>query len=662
MPNGLVRIVLRAEGAAQVRRALRGTAQEARQADQTTERSAQQTGRARARAAAQSGRDATRAARSRASAEIEADRAILESARRTTREEQRLLRQREREARASARRQAEARRQLPGTVAAAVAGIGGAALSRVQGWQAAFGVQSRETLMQRWIDRDQRLIRLQHHAGITADRRREIGADVERVSLGTNVDQSSILSGLEVAQNRFSNLEYFAQNIERIAQASQAAGGSVEDWVGAVGEFQRQLGITADEADELISQMTHAADAGSIEAGDVAANFSGLMSRFVMMRGDAGRGMGGAREFLGLAEALGAGGLGAEGTRTLMENLLSQFGRHNVQQGIERQLRDRNIFDRQGRLTIGFDELIGRMSERELNSPDAFRRMGIRDTQAQTALAALLNQFQPGGANPITALMQDGSAAGRATIDETMRDLTTSESGLAAHMAIQQEADFDGEQVSRATRGAAQALTDFEAQFPLVNDALGMFRDSLTGAVQVLGALRLAALGGGALGIGGGAAGVGGLGAAIGGTGAAGGLAAGGGLALGAAAIPVAGVVGAGVYSAYQDEQHQLAREQAMRMMQDPNLSAEHRQLAVDELQRLDLGEASLSREQVARRTSAGGSGASAQSAAMQAFGDRMTVGLDEDSIRRMGSATADALRRGAPERGRTSGEPGRGG
>lgn len=658
MPNGLVRIVLRAEGAAQVRTALRGTAQEARRADQATAQSAQQVGRARGRAAEQSARDSSRAARSRASAEIEADRAILESARRTSREETRLLRQREREARASARRQAEARRQLPGTVAAAVAGIGGAALSRVQGWQGAFGVPTRDTLVQGFIQRQQAMIRLANQAGLSSERRAEVEQQVRDVSRSTLVDQDQLVGALAVGQNRFSNFEFFAQNLEQIARAAQSSGSSVEDWAGAVGEFQRQLDVSADEVPDLIGAMMSAAREGSIEPGDIAANFSGLLSRFRMMRGEAGSGMSGAREFTALAEGLGAGGLGPEGTRTLMENLLSQLGRGRVQRGVERTLHDRNIFDRQGRLTIGFDELLQRMSDRGVNTPAAFERMGFRDVQAQTALGVLLNQFEPGGANPITALMEGSSAEGNAVIDQTMTDLATSASGEALGIGINAAADFDGERVVTAMQASVAGLTELTTQYPLATEALGFFRDGLSETIQALAMLRMAA------GLGGAAAGASGIGAAataVGGTGAAGGLAAGGGLALGAAAIPIAGVVGAGVYSAYQDEQHQLAREQAMRMMQDPNLSAEHRQLAVDELQRLDLGESSLSREQVARRTSAGGSGA-AQSAAVQAFGDRMTVGLDEDSIRRMGSATADALRRGAPERGRTSGEPGRGG
>lgn len=656
MPNGIVRVVLEAQGLGQVRNALRGVVGESRRADQAMSQSAQQLGRQRVQAARDERGRFIAGARARVSAEQEADRAIIDSARRTSRERQRLASAEARELRQRLR--AERSGSGGGGIRGiATAGLGAAAAvgARVSGYGAAVGIPDQAQMIRNFIENEQRFLRTAAQAGISRGRVGEIQASVQTTALRTSTDQGQLYAALETAQTRFSDLEYFAENIEQIARATQAGGGDMQDWVGAIGEFRRQLGVSSQDVPELLGIMVDAMARGSIEAGDIAANFSDLLSMYRTLRGDAGAGLGGAREFVALAESLGAGGMSAPETATVMQAFMRTLSSSDRQGALEESLGDTNIFDSSGRLQMGIPELVSRMAQSgRFNDPAEVENFfgGGGDIRERRALLMLMNTELNNPEQSVGALAQASGARGQELIDSTMDMLQNSTSGRAMRAAVEAEVNFarNGEQVVQLMTEMGSEMSRLTTRYPMATEALGMLRDAAAGA-----GLSLMMLGGGGA-LGGGLRGaLGGASSLMGGGGIGGGVAAG---ALGALAVPLAvggaAVVGAAAYSAYQDEQLARQRESVDRVLQTGSWA--DREAALEQSAALhgDVeGAAGMARRRAGRATAEATMAASG-------LGDRLSVGLTEDSIRRMSTEIAGAIARGAPADGRDPGAPGR--
>jgi hypothetical protein len=443
--------------------------------------------------------DEQRAARIKRLIEQDVTREVEQQARKRARAEREAAR-----ARASTTRGQRVGRALvrgTATVIGGAVGAGQALMGRVGEARGALGVSSAQERIQAFIRAEQDFIRLAAQGGLSSERRTELWGQIGETARATNTDPEAIIEALNVAQNRFSDLEGFASNIERIAEVAQATRSPMADWVGAVGEFQRQLGVTSAQVPDLIGGMVEMGRAGSIEAGDIAANFSGLLSTFSQLRGGA-QGEGASREFMATAEVLGAGGRGAEGTRTLMENLFTVLSRGKIQRGIERQLGDRQIFDERGSLTIGLDELFERMSNAR---GDAFRsnavleRLGFDDVLGRSALGVVMKRFQADGGNPIAEIAGQSSAVGNALVDSTMQDLLTSESGRAISTDIAGRVSMmeNGSEVVRALNAIVGPLDELTSRYPLATEAIGTFVDALQGAGIGIAAANFLGIGGG---------------------------------------------------------------------------------------------------------------------------------------------------------------------
>jgi hypothetical protein len=477
----------------------------------------------------------------------ETERSARAQTRAVEREAQSQRRAQEREASAAARaqaRRAEQRRRglraLPGAVGTAGLAAADAVIGRARGYQSSLGIQSRDQLVSGFVDRQERLIRLSANSGLSAD---ALQSTISSASQGALTSQDDVLGALERAQASLvggdTTLQFFVDNVERLARASRAAGGTTEDWTVAVGQMQRQLGVSASDTEQLIGVMVSAARAGAIEAGDFAEQFSGILSQFRSLRGEQGAGIGGAREFGAVAQALGQGGRSPAEVRTLMQNMLAGLTRSDTQRNIERRLGDRNIFDRNGTLTIGLGELIQRMAgDADFQSATTRQDIFGRDLQINEAFTTLLNGAR-NGANPIGDLQAVNAAEGQGVIDDFFTQLEASTAGDVLGIRSRAEAQFatnGGDLVAHEARLAA-ALSDVETRFPLATEAVGALRDIVATTTAAFGALNLA-MGGSALG--GGAAGAA---AAAGGGTAGGGLLAAGATALGAGAVLGAGLV-----------------------------------------------------------------------------------------------------------------------
>lgn len=639
MANGVVRVLLEAAGLARVRAALRGVADEGRRADRALRSSAQALRQEQERTSREAVRNAQRAA-------TEAVRADRDAARERSRIDRARIREEERRLRSSLR---ERSRMMS---VSALAGGANAIAGRMGGHASALGVGTRDDLVRGFIATEQRLIRL---AGASRSSGRAVStgdltARVNEVAARTNVSRDSLVGGLEVAQNRFSRLADFADSLEEIARAAQASGGAdqMNDWIAAMGEFQAQLGTTAEDVPELLGLMVDAMDAGSIEAGDVAANFSGLMNTFRNLRGDAGTGIAGATEFLALAEASGGSGMSAEESRTRVQAMMSLMSDPRVRRHIESATGRSDLFDEEsGRMNVSWGEMIDAMAANdEMATPEGLRRVlsvnarSPADLRASQGFMNLINLARGARLDPdnaerrhsVSELMQISGARGRERIDTTMDELMNSTSGRALGVAIQAENRFSetgGELVEYMTRSAAQWAA-LNTEMPMAIEAFGTLREVIGGVVGSMGAWSLA-MGGGAGGAvlgGGAAAGAGGVFSA----------------AAGVTAAATVGVTGA-LFSGASEGSDRSASNARARRDWLAGLSAENR---------------------AAFDASVGGFGATDRRRgdfARELMGRDQTT-LNPNTIRElavaMGAEVGRSLASGAPADGRTPGEPGR--
>ena len=642
MANGVVRWVMEVSGGAQVRQALRGLVAESRSADRATTASTKAASTERSRIARTLSRDMMRDARARVRTETDAEHAVVQAARDGSRERGRLRRAEERDARRNLR---ESRRQGQGgrggalrAAGGVVAGVAQAAMGRVEGWSAALGAPTRDELIQRTLANQMTLIRATTGARMSGGAADQVFARVNAVARSTGTDTGELTEGLSIAQERFSALAPFAENLEQIALAARAVDAPIGDMVGAIGEFQRQLGVSSEEIPTLLGLMADGMNEGSLSAGDVAANFSSLMSTFTTLRGDAGRGVNGATEFLATSQALGASGAGPEGARVLMENMMSQLSRTDTQRELERTMHDRNLFNDRGQMQVSFGELVQRMADNpRMQNASVMQRVFGNDVQGARARNFLLEQTRTTG-NPIEALMSASADRGNAFIGQVNQGIDASAAGQAMRIRANAEANFaeNGDDLLQGMIDMVEPMAELTSEYPRATEALGFFRDAIGSVTGALGSIGLASL-------------LGGGGTAAAGTAAASTAAGGGALGLGALAVPAA--VGAGAFLGLGFAgQEVINRHNAVQDQDARNRLAAY----TDEVQN-STPEMMQGRES---RESRQGRELGAAGARM----DRMptSMRIDDTSISAFANAMARASDRGAPASGRTPTEPGR--
>ena len=508
-------------------RSARSRERDAQRLAQAQARSSQQAADATARAAQTAARAQERAAQQASRAqqrEIQAlARADQRSANETFRTRQRL-RQREEQEQARAQR---SRAQMLGMIGGAALGAGRAIAGRVQGYQAALGMPTRDELMQSFVERQRATIRLAHQAGLQSG---DIAQRVDTTAARSGVRQADLLAGLQYAQTTlatpdFNALDVFSRHLDEIADASYATGTPIEDLIGALGQMRNQFGITEDDFSEMVGAMVSMANDGSIEIGDLAANFTREMGQFRQLRSGVS-GVDAAREFAATAEAIGrALPQAPEEAATQFRAVMTMLSTGRSQRGIEAGLRrgglsreESDVFDRNGRMTVSMPELIARMRRAHLDTPAALEQANIRNVRARAGLATLLTE-DPGAYQSLIASSAD---EGNRMIAETNAELRGSAAGRVDHERAQAEANFaeHGEGVVNAAVDMAAGLTELETRFPAATEALGLFSDAVSniGGFAIGGGVlaRMAAGGSvaGALGLGGAAA-SGGTGGAV---------------------------------------------------------------------------------------------------------------------------------------------------
>lgn len=464
------------------------------------------------RDAAKAGLAATRDADRRAEASAKAlAKTRIDEARRAAREDERwaaaklrtmgrIAREEERQAAAAGRQRAQgvrnARRGLIQT-AAGVATLGITGVNEVRQFGSTLGVRSREEMVQRSMGFERGLIRLGGQAGLSPERQAATRARMLEVSRTTQTDPMDLLASASMAQNRFSDFSFFENNAQRFAEAANALDTPMEDIVGAVGEFQRQMGVTSEEIPQLIGVLTSAAQAGSIEFADISGEFAQTIGTWARVTGQTG--MSGAREFTAAAEVLGAGGMGGAGANTLMTNLLAKMSSGEVQGDMRRAGIRMN--DPETGQFVGMPALVEQLVARNV-TPTQLQGILGRDMQANQAMGILMSEVRKaqaeGRANPLRAIAASSETDGNSMIDRTNAALLNSTAGRARQVGVNAEIAFmqNGDQLIQAMTNMAGPLTELENRFPRVAQGLETFQGALASLLAVFAGLRLA--GGGA--------------------------------------------------------------------------------------------------------------------------------------------------------------------
>lgn len=388
---------------------------------------------------------------------------------------------------------------------ALVAGAASAAYGRVQSYASTFGAKSNEELASNAISFQRRSILVSDMGGQSAKERAAMQRKVLATSARTGVDAGELLAGLEVAQDRFSDLKGFTTILDDLANISVATGASVDSVVGAMGVMRRQFGLTDDEMQQLGGSMVQAADLGNISFQDVADNFAGALG--AMGRNANLKGISGATTALGISQALGASDVSASEASTLGVRLVSSLNDVKVQDALRKSfgvsVTEGGV---RGGALRGIPAIMREFVKAGVMDPSkgALRQKIFTEERGQRGFEVLATQFRD-RPELMESLLNLDPAVGKASITRRVAAMNAGTAGRAATMGARNFAEFmqgDGMQkFLDSAVGSADELQKLQAKYPAMTDALGVS----TGALKAFGTMLVAQVLLGRRGIGGGA-------------------------------------------------------------------------------------------------------------------------------------------------------------
>lgn len=179
----------------------------------------------------------------------------------------------------------------------------------------------------------------------------------ERISRETGINPEDVLGAMARAQQDFSALgdpaqrmQYLNEVLPQLAHAAVATGTSLEQMVGAAGEFQRQFGVTGAQLPTAIAQAIASGRLGSITFKDTAqymGAIGGRAARFLSSNpNDALGSLAATNALFQTAGTLGGGGAeSATRVRSFLDNLTSGAGQNRL-----KDLLGHSTFDRSGQI------------------------------------------------------------------------------------------------------------------------------------------------------------------------------------------------------------------------------------------------------------------------------------------------------------------------
>jgi hypothetical protein len=233
-------------------------------------------------------------------------------------------------------------RKAGGFVGGATAGVLAGAVAAGGVARSVAGVDDVQTRVQKAGSFRERLIVTAGQAGLDDAGTAAAQAGVQRASIASGKDSNELVGVLEAGQAKFNDLKFFSDNLEGLAVRAKATGSDTVALAEAVGYLKQAFGLSGKEAMESADLMIAAASKGSIEAKDFATDFASVAGIFA--EGTGMKGIGGVREFLGVAQAGGTLGKGSAETATMMERFIALLQDTDKM----KDLRERDRHQRQG--------------------------------------------------------------------------------------------------------------------------------------------------------------------------------------------------------------------------------------------------------------------------------------------------------------------------
>lgn len=408
-------------------------------------------------------------------------------------------------------------RDLGGLVGAIGGGLLAGGLSAVSTARGATGARSVTERVQQGNEFRQRLFVATQSAGLSPEDREKVQGQVLSASTKTGSDAGDLLGVVEEGQAKFNSLKFFSDNLEEIATAAKASGADTKDLAVALGYMRQAFGLTDKEALESAYLLKSAADKGSIEVKDFAKDFAAGAGIFATNTGQ--RGLGGVRQLLGTAQAIGTGGFGSAESATRFERFSADLNDKEVRKGLAG-IGVKGFTDASGKVNVG--KLVQQLStNRKFQKADV--RQGIfKETRSLQAVEALMSANQrvrsgAAGAIDFNSIANGADAeAGRASVSGAFQGMQD-EGWFKAQQEnarMQSETTLHLEEFNGQLGFVTKAANELEAAF----GSLSIWASSIgaAGLGAVGGSLVKGIFGGGAAAAGAGAAGVGAAGAAVG--------------------------------------------------------------------------------------------------------------------------------------------------
>lgn len=420
---------------------------------------------------------------------------------RAAREQIRAQREASREATRLARQEATATRQLRrdrmAALGGAALGLGAYGLAQARSVGGAVGIRTREENVRHAMDFGVGLSRLSIQAGRSREGREQLRSQILGTSQRTGVDTGELLSGLSRGQEKFSDLAFFAENLEMIGRVSRFTNTNVIDVVDSLGEYRRQMQVSASEVPELVGMLMQASRDGSVEFRDIATQYATSIGMFKRITGVGG--MEGARQLTAIQQVVArSGGTQAENAtrveRTMAEMLeMMGAGPHRAER---RRLMEQKVGGRvwsdDGHIVMPLRDVFTRLAGSNISPRDL--QTIFPDVRSGVGAGTIVQQIQQdlaaGKQNPMDMLAGASSSAGLAMLDQFdafNRGDPAAEAARAANdanvMALR-----NSDALLAFARDVAGPLAKLQNEFPRLSMAVEALTAALVGGA-VIGAL-----------------------------------------------------------------------------------------------------------------------------------------------------------------------------
>jgi hypothetical protein len=390
---------------------------------------------------------------------------------------QRAARELEKSARAQEAATKRRNRVIGGAVLGGAAGAATYGYNRLKTASSSFGFRTQDELIQESMSNQKRSAFLSSQTGMSTG---QLGGIATSVSKKYGMEQSAVIDAMERTHAAFSNLPEVANNIDTYAKIARGSNATMEDTVMALGEMQRQFGLTSEETQQMGFVMADMSNKGSIEFADVATNFKDVLGDVVASSGLKGKA--GATQALGLIQIAAKGGKNAAEGATSFRSTMNSFADTDVRKGLMKQ----------GIRVTKNGQLGG-----ELNDPVAiFRQMAANkkfqdpvlmgkiftDMRARQGAQSILTQFRndPTGS---AAMLAGNGAAGSQLVDRNNAALDNTDAGRLEKMKAEQLATFaaNSKNLAGNMMSLISPIENLKAEFPLLTTAAGAAAAALAG-------------------------------------------------------------------------------------------------------------------------------------------------------------------------------------